>query len=102
MEQDYKKETEDLRFRLKEIETRLRERDKIQLNYLLGKKITGTTHASAGTQSTHPHYLGKTPNMVFITSKGDGVVYISASADDTNIYLKGSQNSINFDAFCIL
>lgn len=99
---ELKKEIESFLSRLKETETRLRERDKIQLSYLLGRKISGTTHATPGTQTTHPHYLGRTPAMVFITPKGNGVVYSSASPTDTNIYVKGSASPVDFDAFCIL
>ena len=84
------------------IETRLMERDKIEEEYLLGKKISGTTSASAGTQTSHPHYLGRTPSFVFITPKSNGTIYVSATADKTNIYVKGSDPSLDFDAYVLI
>jgi hypothetical protein len=60
-------------------------------------KISGTTSATAGTQTTHGHGQG-IPRAVAITSKGNGVVYLSAAPDSTNIYVKGSANSLDFDA----
>jgi hypothetical protein len=60
-------------------------------------KISGTTHATAGTQTTHGHGQG-TPKAVVIVPKSNGVVYLSAEPDSTNIYVKGSASSLNFDA----
>lgn len=92
----------DIDNRLKRLEVQAMEREKITFNYILGRKITSTSDASAGTQSTHPHTLGKVPKFVFITQKGNGVVYLSIATDATNIYIKASANSITFEAFCIL
>jgi hypothetical protein len=50
-----------------------------------------------GTQTTIPHGLGVTPSFVLITEKGNGVVYLSAPSDATNIYVKGSAASVVFD-----
>ena len=58
---------------------------------------SGTTHATPGTETIHAHGVNGTPDFVAITSKGDGVVYISTAADATNIYVKGSAASLNFD-----
>ncbi len=61
--------------------------------------ISGTTDASAGTQSAHAHGLGYTPKRVQILPKGAGTVYQSAPPDGTNIYVKATANSIAFDAY---
>jgi len=74
----------------------------IETQHLKTKLITGTTHASAGTQSTHAHGLGVIPTWVIITPTANGVVYKSAASDATNIYLKASANSITFEAIVIL
>ena len=87
---------------LERMKTRLRERDKIEESYILGKKIEGTTHASAGTETTHPHYLGRIPSFVFITSTSNGVVYKSKAADKTNFYVKGSAASLTFNAYILI
>lgn len=84
------------------INTQLKERDKIEEAFILGRKITGTTSGTAGTQTTHPHYLGRSPKFVFITPTSNGVVYLSASADKTNIYVKGSAASLTFDAYVLI
>lgn len=65
------------------------------------KKISGTSHATAGTQTTHAHGEPKIPFFVLIVSKGNGVVYISAAADATNFYVKGSASAIAFDALLV-
>jgi len=87
---------------LKTTKTKLSERDKIEESYILGRKITGTTHASAGTETTHPHYLGRIPSYIFITPTSDGIIYKSKSPDKTNIYVKGSAISLTFDAYVLL
>lgn len=69
---------------------------------LTWKKIQGTTAAGVGTQSTHAHGLGYTPTYVIIVETSNGVVYISAVADATNIYVKGSAASLTFDAYLAL
>ena len=84
------------------IKTQLKERDKIEEAFLLGKKISGTTDGTAGTQTSHPHYLGRIPSFVFITPTSNGVVYQSATADKTNIYVKGSAASLTFNAYVLL
>ena len=61
--------------------------------------VSGTTDASAGTQSAHAHGLGYTPKRVQLLPKGNGVIYQSAAPDATNIYVKGSANSLTFDAY---
>lgn len=65
----------------------------------LEKKLTGTTNATANTQNTYPHGLGYIPNKVMLTPRGNGVVYESAAADATNIYVSASAASIPFDAY---
>jgi len=82
-------------------ETRLRERDTIEEALLHGERITGTTNASAGTISEHTHTLNRTPTMVFITSKGNGVVYLTAK-DSDKITVKSSANSIDFVAYLLI
>lgn len=65
--------------------------------------VTGTTSATAGTQTTHPHGLPITPvnTHVMILSKGAGVVYMSADPDETNIYVKGEVASEDFVAWIL-
>lgn len=87
---------------IKTLQSRSDERTNISLYLLNGRVITGTTDVSAGTESTHPHYLSKRPSFVFITEKSNGVVYLSKDYDNTNIYVKGSANSLDFEAFCII
>ena len=61
-------------------------------------KITGTTSATPGTQTTHPYSMGGRPIAVLILFKGNGVVYQSAAPDKRNIYVKGSAASLAFEA----
>jgi len=91
-----------LQTQIKTLQDRYNERDRIDITLLNGRKITGTTHASAGTETTHPHYLPKRPSFVFITEKGNGIVYLSKDYDSNNIYLKGSASNLDFEAFCII
>ena len=63
--------------------------------------VSGTTDASAGTQSTHAHGLGYVPRRTVLLPKGAGTVYQSAEPDATNIYLKATANSIAFDAYVL-
>jgi len=60
-------------------------------------KISGTTSATPGTQTTHAHGQS-TPRAVILVPKSNGIVYLSADPDSTNIYVKGSAASLNFDA----
>lgn len=60
--------------------------------------ISGTTSATVGTQTTHAHGMGRTPTFWFLKHKSNGVVYESAVADATNIYVKGSAASLAFEA----
>ena len=87
---------------LRETETKLRERDKIEEAYMLGRKITGTTHASAGTETTHLHYMGRIPGYVYITPTSNGIIYLSKASDKTSIYVKGSASNLTFDAYILL
>jgi len=87
--------------RVEAIEQWIADRGYISEAFLLGKKISGTTSGTAGTQTTHKHYLPREPKVVFITSKSNGVVYLT-DKDDTNIYVKGSASSLDFDAYCLL
>ncbi|MHA1482130.1 MAG: hypothetical protein ACTSQA_01670 [Candidatus Heimdallarchaeaceae archaeon] len=87
---------------MERINTQLIERDKIEEAYVLGKKITGTTHATPGTETTHLHYLGRTPSFIFITSTSNGLVYKSKAADKTSFYVKGSAANLTFDAYILI
>jgi hypothetical protein len=60
--------------------------------------ISGITSATVGTQTTHAHNGGIPPRFYTLKSKGNGVVYEGAQADQTNLYLKGSAASIPFEA----
>jgi len=77
-------------------------RDKIKYENIYGSLITSVSDASAGTETTHAHNLPSKPKMVFITSKGNGTVYLSSATDSSNIYIKASANSIDFEAYCII
>lgn len=87
--------------RLATLETRLIERYRVGTSLLNGERITGTTHASAGTASTHSHTLNRKPTMVFITSEGNGVVYKTAKSN-SDITVKGSANSLAFVAYLLI
>ena len=78
----------------------LRARDPLGNSYIFSKIITGTTDATAGTESTHAHTLGVTPPFVFITSKSNGVVYLT-SKSQSDIKVKGSASSLNFTAYLL-
>jgi len=82
------------------LETRTRERSTIADAYMFSKIITGTTSASAGTETTHAHPLGRDPKFVFITSKSNGVVYLT-DKDKDNIKVKGSASSLDFTAYLL-
>lgn len=77
------------------------ERFRIDSKLMVCKIITGTTNASAGTESTHAHYLGRTPNVVLVLPDANATIYKSKAPDATNIYLKSSANSTSFTAFIL-
>jgi len=77
------------------------ERYRIGSKLMLCKIITGMTDATAGTESTHPHYLNKTPNLVLVLPDANGVIYKSKASDSNNIYLKSSANATAFTAFVL-
>lgn len=58
-----------------------------------GSASTGT----AGAQLIVAHGLGVTPSFVQLTPRSNGVVYLSAASDATNIYVTASANNTNFD-----
>jgi hypothetical protein len=87
---------------VKEIKSRNEQRELIDLSLINAKIVSGTTHASAGTESSHAHLLRRTPKAILILSKTNGYIYQSKAPDSTYIYLKGSANSMSFDALCIL
>ena len=61
--------------------------------------ISGTTSATAGTETSHAHGGScGVPKMYLIKTKKTGNVYESRVADATNVYLKGSAASITSDA----
>jgi len=64
--------------------------------------ISGTTSSTIGTQTSHAHGGSRgVPKMFLVKVKSNGVVYQSAAADATNIYVKGSAASITFDAIVL-
>lgn len=69
----------------------------VVLPYQIVRIISGTTSGTIGTQTSHAHGGGKTPLFYFIKPKSNGVVYESAVADTTNIYVKGSAASLTFE-----
>ena len=87
--------------RFSNLETKLRERDTIEEALLHGERITGTTHASAGTASEHTHTLGQEPIIVFITPGSNGIIYLTAK-DSSKITVKGSANSLDFVAYLLI
>jgi hypothetical protein len=62
------------------------------------RTISGTTSGTVGTQTTHAHGGGTIPACYWIKPKSNGVVYESAVADATNVYVKGSAASLTFEA----
>ena len=94
-------ELEPLKTQIKALEQWSNERYRIGSDQMLCKIITGTTHASAGTESTHPHYLNKTPNIVLLLTEANATIYKSKASDPTNFYLKSSANSTPFTAFVL-
>lgn len=60
--------------------------------------ISGTTSPTIGTQTSHAHGMARVPTFWFIKGKSNGLVYESAVADATNVYVKGSAASLTFDA----
>ena len=77
------------------------ERFRIDSKLMVCKIITGTTNASAGTESTHAHMLGRTPNVVLVLPDANATIYKSRAPDATNFYLKSSANSTSFTAFIL-
>lgn len=69
----------------------------IVIPYQMIRVISGTTSATVGTQTSHAHGGGRVPLFCIILPKANGVVYQSAVADVTNIYVKGSVASLTFD-----
>lgn len=66
------------------------------------KKVTGTSHGTPGTQTTHAHGLGRTPRMVIFEKIANDVsIYESAAADGTNISVKSSAATQSFTAWVI-
>lgn len=77
------------------------ERYRINSKLMACKIITGTTNASAGTESAHAHYLNKTPNIVLVLPEANATIYRSKASDANNFYLKSSANSTPFTAFVL-
>ena len=77
------------------------ERYRIGSKLMLCKIITGVTSGSAGTESTHPHYLNKTPNIVLLLAEASATIYKSKASDPTNFYVKSSGTSTPFTAFVL-
>jgi hypothetical protein len=66
------------------------------------KRITGTSHAVAGTQTTHAHGLGRTPIQVLIEPvAATDTVYTSAASDATNISVKSLGTAVAFVAWVL-
>lgn len=94
-------EIESLVSKNKASQSMLNERYRIDSNLMVCKIITGTTHASAGTESTHPHLLGRTPNVVLVLPNANATIYKSKASDKTNFYLKSSGSATAFTAFVL-
>lgn len=92
---------EPLRSEYEALQKASNERFRIDSKLMVCKIITGTTNASAGTESTHAHYLGRTPNVVLVLPDANATIYKSKAPDATNIYLKSSANSTAFTAFIL-
>ena len=63
--------------------------------------ITGTTHATPGTTTSHAHNGGIVPRGYFILPRGNGIVYEITAPDATNISVRGSAASIPFTALIL-
>jgi hypothetical protein len=95
------KSTDPLQTRVNNLESMVNERYRIGTDLMLCKIITGTTDATAGTESTHEHKLTKTPRFTFVLPTMKSYVYQSKVPDSSNIYLKASENSTTFTALVI-
>jgi len=76
--------------------------DSLGFKDLQMKLVIGTTDATSGTESTHPHLMTRIPQAIWILPTSNGVIYQSKAPDETNIYLKGSANSLTFIAICLI
>jgi len=77
------------------------ERYRIGSDLMLCRIITGTTSGSAGTETSHAHYLSKTPNIVLLLTEANATIYKSKASDPTNFYVKSSGTSTPFTAFVL-
>ena len=59
-----------------------------------------TTSATAATQTSHAHGLGRAPNLVSITPLSSNVIYQSSAAGTTYIYLKSASTSQSASVVC--
>jgi hypothetical protein len=66
--------------------------------YQIIRVISGTTSGTIGTQTSHAHGGGKVPVFMLLLPTSNGVVYQSAAADVTNVFVKGSAASLTFTA----
>jgi hypothetical protein len=92
---------------VKSLNSKGMDRDTISSSLMQCRILDITSHASAGTESVHPHYLGRSPSMVFLVSKANAIVYLSTATavsgfNDINIYIKSSENATPVLAFCLI
>lgn len=66
-----------------------------------GAIITGTTHASAGTEAAFAHGLARVPRGYIVYSRDKAAsIYDGTTANtSTYLYLKSSANSTTFTAY---
>ena len=66
------------------------------------KKVTGTTNATAATETAHAHGLPFTPlnaQILIQNSDKEGAIYFSKAADGTSFYTKCDVVSVSFVAW---
>ena len=66
---------------------------------LWGKRVEGITSSTPGEETAVAHGLGRTPQFVAITARGNYVVYESKPPDDTYIYVKSDTANAEFVAY---
>lgn len=67
-------------------------------------KVTGTTNATANTETAHAHGLTVTPlddQIFFVAQDKAGSIYISKPTDETSFYTKSDITSVSFTAIIL-
>lgn len=66
------------------------------------RKVTGTTNGTDGTtQVSVAHKLGRKPDIVLLVPTADASLYLSATEDATNVYVKARDAASTSKAFTV-